>query len=179
MEASGKLLIMKKIQTTLVVITTLFFTSCIVVDNSPGPNGRDGQAYFGVDYEYRAPYSYWDNNSSIPYNPVLGEYYQTHAGLYEFEYFINPYDYYYGTYEVRINRGGVGGSHGEPGYDGMDTYLMFIADPNGFHTHGDGYRMNESKPVVIEKKTGKYNYKITIQKGTVLTRKSHNPKYLN
>jgi len=174
-----KIRIMKKIQFTLAIIIPLIFTSCIVVDNTPGPNGRDGRAYFGVDYEHRAPYSYWDDNNSIPFNPILGEYYHTYPGIYEFEYFINPHDYYYGTYEVWINRGGYGGPHGEHGYDGADTYLMLITDPNGFHEHSNGYRAATNEPVVIEKKSGKYNYKITIQKGNVQTRKAHNPKYIN
>ena len=170
---------MRKIQIILAIVTPLLFTSCIVIDNTPGPNGRDGRAYFGVDYDHRAPYSYWDNNNAIPFNPALGEYYQTNPGLYEFEYFINPVDYYYGTYEVWVNRGGSGGSHGEPGYDGSDTYLMLIADPDGYHEHADGYRISNKEPVVIEKKSGKYNYKIIIQKGNVQTRKAHEPKYIN
>ena len=168
---------MKKFTLIVPIIIALFFTSCIVVDNSPGPYGRDGQAYFGVDYEHYAPYSYWDNNNSIPYDPILGEYYHTNSGRYEFEYFINPHDYWYGTYEVWTNRGGVGGSHGEHGYDGIDTYLMLICDPNGSHEHADGYRLSESDPIVLEKKTGKYNYKITMQKGNDLIRPSQNPKY--
>ena len=169
---------MKKIQIILTILIPLMFTSCIVVDNTPGPHGRDGNAYFGVDYEHHAPYSYWDDNGSIPYNPILGEYYRTYPGVYEFEYFINPYDYYYGTYEVWTNHGGAGGYHGEPGYDGLDTYLMLITDPNGYHEHTSGYRLDNSKPVVIEKKLGKSNYKITIQKGNVNTRKAHDPKYV-
>lgn len=178
MKATLKINEMKKLQIILVIITPLFFTSCIVVDNTPGPNGRDGQAYFGVDYEHHAPYSYWDNNNSIPYNPILGEYYHTYPGTYEFEYFVNRYDYYYGTYQVFINRGGVGGHHGEPGYDGRDTYLMLITDPNGFHEHSDGHRINQSEPLVIEKNIGKYNYKITIQKGDLNSRKLHGPKFI-
>jgi hypothetical protein len=169
---------MKNFFQVLIFTLPLFFTSCIVVDNTPGPYGRDGEAYFGVDYEHSAPYSYWDNNKSIPYNPVLGEYYYTQPGVYEFEYFINAHDYWYGTYEIWVNRGGVGGPHGEPGYDGLDTYLMLITDPNGYHTHSDGYRVNDSEPIVIEKKEGKYNYKITIQRGSTVTRKSQQPKYI-
>ena len=169
---------MKKIQYILAIITPLLFTSCIVVDTTYGPDGRDGNAYFGIDYEHRAPYSYWDNNNSVPYNPIFGEYYHTYAGVYEFEYFINPYDYYYGTYEVWTNRGGPGGYHGAHGYDGMDTYLMLITDPNGYHQHSEGYRVDQTIPLVIEKKTDKFNYKITIQKGNVKTRKAHEPKFL-
>lgn len=152
--------------------------SCVVVDNTPGPNGRDGLAYFGVDYEHRPPYSYWDNNKSIPYDPVLGEYYHTYPGIYEFEYFINPHEYWYGTYEIWVNRGGLGGPRGEPGYDGLDTYLMLITDPYGFHTHQNGYKSNKKEPLIIEKKEGKFNYKITIQKGDVNIRKPHDPKYV-
>lgn len=170
---------MKKINIILAVATSLFFTSCIVVDNTPGPNGYDGFAYFGVDYEYHKPYSYWDNNSSVPFNPILGEYYQTRPGIYEFEYFINPYDYYYGTYEVRINRGGLGRPNGEPGYNGMDTYLMFIADHDGYHEHRDGYKMGQSLPIIIEQNKGEYNYKITIQKGNTESRAAQQPKFIS
>jgi hypothetical protein len=170
---------MRKIQIILAIIAPLIFTSCIVVDNSPGPNGRDGYAFYGVDYEHRAPYSYWDDNNSVPFNPVLGEYYRTNPGLFEFEYFINPHDYYYGTYEVWANRGGLGGPHGEPGYDGIDTYLMLIADPEGYHEHANGYRLNDNEPIIVEKKIGEFNYKITIQKGNVQTRKAQDPKYIN
>ncbi|NQX99313.1 MAG: hypothetical protein HRT73_15760 [Flavobacteriales bacterium] len=170
---------MKKIKIILAVIAPLFFTSCIVVDNTPGPNGRDGRAYFGIDYEHHAPYSYWDDNNSVPYNPILGEYYLTRPGVFEFEYFINAHDYYYGTYEVWINRGGIGGYHGEAGYDGMDTYLMLITDPEGFHEHADGYKMGLDEPIVIEKKIGEFNYKITIQKGNVNDRLAQQPKYKN
>ena len=167
---------MKKLTLPLSIIFSLFFTSCIVVDNTPGPCGRDGQAYFGVDYEYQAPYSYWDNNNSIPYNPILGEYYHTNPGIYDFEYYVNSHEYWYGTYEIWINKGGHGGSHGEAGYDGLDTYLMLICNPNGFHEHG--YRTSSSEPLVIENKFGKYNYKITIQKGNDIIRPTQQPKYI-
>ena len=170
---------MKKSTFLLIFSILIFFTSCVVVDNTPGPHGRDGDAYFGIDYEHRAPYSYWDDNKSIPYNPALGEYYHTYPGIYEFEYFINPHEYWYGTYEIWINHGGVGGHHGEPGHDGLDTYLMLIADPEGYHTHADGYRVGEIEPIVIERKDGKFNYKITIQKGNINTRSTHQPKYIN
>jgi len=169
---------MKKLKLILTIIIPLFFTSCIVVDNTPGPYGRDGQAYFGVDYERHEPYSYWDNNNSIPYNPILGEYYLTRPGIYDFEYFINSHDYWYGTYEVWINRGGAGGAHGQPGYDGLNNYLMLICDPNGFHEHRDEWKMNEGEPLVIEKSEGVLNFKITIQKGNTSTRPAQKPKYI-
>jgi len=170
---------MKNLFKILVLTLPLFFTSCVVIDNTPGPDGRDGAAFFGVDFEHSAPYSYWDNNRSIPYDPILGDYYYTSPGIFEFEYFINPDDYWYGTYEVWINYGGRGGQHGEPGYDGLDTYLMLIADPGGYHFHEDGYRLNNEGPLVVEKKEGKYNYRITIQKGNRNTRKAQEPKFVS
>ena len=161
-----------------IIVGSLFFSSCVVVDNTPGPRGRDGNAYFGVDYEHHAPYSYWDNNNAIPFNPVLGEYYYSAPGIYNFEYYVNPHEFWHGTYEIWINRGWIGGPHGQPGYNGLDTYLMLIVDPNGYHTHADGYKLNEEKPFVIEKKEGKFNYRITIQKGKKGI-KTHQPKYIN
>jgi len=161
-----------------ILVLPLILTSCLIVDTTPGPNGLDGRAYFGVDYDVRPPYSYWDNNNSIPFNPVLGEYYGTFPGVYEFEYFINEDDYWFGTYEVRINRGGIGGANGEHGFDGLDTYFMLIADPDGYHVHFNK-GADESQPVTIERKDGKYNYTITLQKGSRLERKAQNPKYIH
>ena len=171
---------MKKIASVLIIAFSLFLTSCVVVDNTPGPNGRDGLAFFGIDYDHRPPYSYWDNNRAVPYNPAFGQYYQTAPGIYEFEYFINRYDYYYGTYEVFINYGGPGGPRGEPGYDGADTFLMLITNPQGYYMHEDyGYKSTAAdEPVVIEKNDGKFNYKITIQKGNIKYRKAQSPKYI-
>ena len=42
--------VMKRISTILIVTISLFLTSCVVVDNTPGPNGRDGLAFFGIDF---------------------------------------------------------------------------------------------------------------------------------
>ncbi|MCB0400693.1 MAG: hypothetical protein KDD41_01280 [Flavobacteriales bacterium] len=168
---------MKKLKWIASMMLPLFFASCIIVDNTPGPRGRDGLSFFGVDYEHQAPYSYWDNNSAVPYNPALGHYYQTRPGVYNFEYFINAYDYWYGTYEVWYNPGGPGGPHGEPGYDGRDEYLMLICDPNGFHEHRDNYRIPDNEVLVIEKNEGTLNFKLTIQKGNILTRTAQQPKY--
>ena len=169
---------MKKLFFTSVFISIFFLSSCIVVDNSPGPQGRDGLAYFGVDYDYQPPYSYWDNNKSIPYNPVFGEYYRSYPGTYRFEYFINEFDYWYGTYQIWVNRGGPGGSNGRPGYDGVDNYLMMICNPNGFYEYRENWKINANEPLVIDQQIGDYYYKITIQKGSVLTRPAQKPKYV-
>jgi hypothetical protein len=120
--------------------STLFFSTLLLMiilsschlHTDHGPDGRDGHAYFGVDYTHFMPYSYWDNNPSIPLNPHLGEFYGTGSGLFDFEYFVTPHDYWYGTYEVWIEAGGHGGNYGEPGLDGRDTYLMLYCDPDGW-----------------------------------------------
>ncbi len=153
--------------------------SCVYVDNTPGPQGLPGDCYFGVDYEQYSPYSYWDDNPSIPYNPLLGSYYLSKPGLYHFEYHVNPYDYWYGTYEIWQNQGGPGGSHGEMGCRGLDSYLMLICDPWGYHEQRFDYKTSdfENNPLVIEEKTGNKNFRITIQKTNESKRKSQSPKY--
>jgi hypothetical protein len=116
----------------LTVFSLLLFDSCIF-HTDYGPDGRDGRAYFGVDYHFQPPYSYWDDNPFIPENPVLGAYYETLPGTYSFEYFVNPFDYWYGTYQIWIERGTEGGPYGEAGMDGLDTYLILYCDPHGWH----------------------------------------------
>lgn len=166
----------------LFIVSTL--TSCYTVVNTPGQNGRNGRAFFGVNFQYRAPYSYWDNNPAIPNNPRLGQYYPTAPGIYRFEYFVNPYDYWYGTYEIYINLGGPGGPNGMPGPDGMDTYLMLFCDPHGFYTHFNQYRTSgdyedESTPIVLERTDAGKKYRITMQKGNTLQREAQTPKFLS
>lgn len=169
---------MKKLAILLFTFFLLSLSSCIIVDNSPGPNGRDGFCYFGIDYDHHPPYSYWDNNKSIPFNPILGEYYNTYPGIYHFEYFINDVDYWYGTYQVFVNRGGPGLSDGRPGKDGVDSYLLLICDPNGYYEYRDNWKLNSNEPVTIDKQIGEFYYKITLQKGCILNRPAHSPKFL-
>lgn len=169
---------MKNLKITFTLSILVFLSSCIVVDNSPGPNGRDGMAYFGVDYDRRPIYSYWDNNKSIPYNPAIGQYYASAPGVFEFEYFINEFDYWYGTYQIWINRGGPGRPNGRPGIDGADNYLMLICNPNGFYEYRENWKINENEPLVIDQQIGDFYYKITIQKGNVRTRPAHAPKII-
>ncbi len=171
-----------KIASVALVASTLF-TSCIyVVDPVQGPDGRPGDAYFGVDYDYALPYSYWDNNASIPNNPVLGSFYPTNTGVYEFEYFINPYEYWYGTYRLFRNAGGPGGANGQAGYPGLDTYLMLICNPDGFYEErGNNKRTAEmGETIVIEEMVGDNRIRIEMTKTTTEIRPStHEPKYLN
>ncbi len=158
----------------IMMVTSL--SSCVYVANTPGPPGNPGRAYFGVDYGDYHPERYWDNNPSIPTNPFLGEYYPTRAGVFEFEYFITPYDYWWGTYEIWINPGGPGGPHGEPGFNGADSYLMLIGDRFGMYEE----RLNKTseEPIVFEDQVGTTKYKITMQKANIYSRPAHDPKFL-
>ena len=166
--------IVKTLKSPLLVMATLLalLSGCVVVDNTPGPPGRPGFAYFGVDFDYYAPYSYWDNNPSIPLNPVLGTYYPTNPGIFQFEYFVTPHEYWYGTYEVFINPGGPGGPYGEPGFDGLDTYLMLICNPDGFYYHATQFKMgdgaSQSDEVVVEGD----GFKVTMRRANVQDRPS-------
>lgn len=125
---------MKKLITLLsVFVSLIFLSSCVTVieTNVPGPDGLPGRAFFGIDYDTRPPYSYWDNNPSVPVDPFFGEYYRTNPGIYDFEYFVNQYDYWYGTYEVWVYLGGPGRPYGERGRDGADSYLLLVCNPDG------------------------------------------------
>lgn len=142
----------------------------------PGPPGRDGQAFFGIDYDYQHPYSYWDNNPSMPNNPEIGFYYGTFPGTYQFEYFINPYEYWYGTYQIWINPGTPGQPNGVPGIDGMNTYLMLICNPEGFYEERfNSYKTmaSDSDSLVVEGE----NYRVVMQKTHVDDRPANSPKY--
>lgn len=164
---------------------TLLLSSClIVVDPAPGPDGPPGNAYFGVDYDYAMPYSFWDNNPNIPNNPLLGQFYPTNAGVFDFEYFINPYEYWYGTYRIFRNAGGPGGSNGEVGAPGLDTYLMLICNPEGFYEErGSGKTSvpaSIGETITVERLLGNEKIQITMTKTNIGLRPTSNePKYMN
>lgn len=126
-----KLMVMKKLVGFIVMIV-LGLTSCdVIIVHPDGPPGLPGRAFFGIDYDYSPPYSYWDNNNSVPVDPFFGEYYRSGQGLFDFEYFVNRTEYWYGTYEIWTNPGGPGRPYGEPGRDGADTYLLLVCNPDG------------------------------------------------
>jgi hypothetical protein len=164
---------------------SIALTSCVfVIDPVPGPEGRPGDAFFGVDYDYALPYSYWDNNPNIPLNPVLGSFYPTNAGVYEFEYFINPYEYWYGTYRIFRNVGGPGGVNGEVGAPGLDSYLMLICNPDGFYEERANNKTElpfpMGKTITIERLVGNDRIQVIMTKTTLQNRPTTNdPKYLN
>lgn len=160
-------------------MAALALQSCDYQPSVIGPPGQPGVAFFGITYETAHPYSYWDNNPNMPYNPEIDVYYPTAPGLYEFEYYINPSEFWFGTYQVWINPGEPGGSYGRPGRNGLNTYLLLVCDPDGYWEYReDAYGKQDGNTVVIERKEGEYNYRITLQKGDPKIHKTHEPKYL-
>ena len=157
--------------------------SCIIItDNNGGTHGRDGKAYFGIDYDWNPPYAYWDDNPSVPDNPFFGENYRSQRGVYDFEYFVNQYEYWWGTYEIFINHGLPGGPNGEDGINGNDSFLMLICNDDGFYFENweeyGGFRTLEDGTQIIEFDRDGQKVRITMQKADVRTRPTHNePKY--
>jgi len=171
-----------KIASVAVGFVTLLASCTFIVDPVQGPDGRSGDAFFGIDYDYSLPYSYWDDNASIPNNPVLGSFYPTNTGAFEFEYFINPYEYWYGTYRIFRNAGGPGGYNGEVGYPGADTYLMLICNTDGFYEERGNYKasVEMGETLIIEELVGNNKIRIEMTKTTTAIRPSaHEAKYLN
>jgi len=164
------------------IALALFLSSCIIVTDY-GPNGMSGKTYFGIDYDYNAPYSYWDNNPSTPGSPFFGEYYRSHPGTYQFEYFVNPFEYWYGTYQLRTNPGQPGQPYGEPGRDGTDNYLLMICNDDGFYFESwadcnCGYRSDDGDLFIYDIESEKSNYRIEMRKTSIDKRKPQAlPKY--
>jgi len=168
----------------MVSLAVTMLSSCIVItDDDYGPSGNDGKAYFGIDYDWTPPYSYWDNNPQVPNNPFFGEYYRTWSGTYEFEYFINEWEYWYGTYHIYVNAGQHGQPYGQQGYDGLDSFLLLICNQDGFYMDSwDECDCSRSEmddgAQVIEGKNGDHSFKIEMKKADVRERPTNNiPKY--
>ena len=145
----------------------------------PGPHGYDGEALLSIDYTVHHPYSYWDDNPDLPYNPEIGAFFHTYPGIYEFEYFINYSEYWYGTYEIWINPGGPGQPHGVPGYDGADNYFTLFCDPHGFWMALDqGYNKTDDGSLSIQKDIGDLSLRIVMKKANVNDRAAKTPKVI-
>ncbi|MFT5337144.1 MAG: hypothetical protein ACI9YL_001146 [Luteibaculaceae bacterium] len=162
---------------------SLAFSSCIAIVEEVhyGPDGRDGDAYFGIDYVYEPPLAYWDENLSIPDNPRIGDYYYSYPGTFYFEYFLDEDDYWYGEYSIFIEFGSAGMENGRPGYDGRDTHLMMVFDPDfGPREYRKGnfnnlpYQVKELENGQLEltPKDGSKSWKIVAQKTTTKERAS-------
>jgi len=170
-------------QRFLIFLVFKILTGCVHVHEPPppGPHGHDGRAYFQITYDHVHPYSYWDNNPFVPSNPAIDYFYFTDPGVYEFEYFINRHEYWYGTYEVWINPGEPGGAYGRPGADGPDNYFTLVCNPTGFYSELNGGFIGKNggdEEIVIEREDGVSNMRITMKKTTVEKRKAHSPKII-
>lgn len=173
---------------SIAVVAMFLLHSCIIVDDNDwayGPDGRDGKAFFALDYDWNPPYSYWDNNPSMPENAFYGEYYRSYPGIYQFEYFVNPYEYWYGTYELFTYPGQPGQPHGVAGRDGADTYLRMICNDDGFYFEGDATcnctrNVNANGELEITVQDGDRHFKIIMKKTTINERPSvQSPKKHN
>lgn len=161
-------------------IAATLLSSCVTYVNTPGPAGYPGRAFFGISYDHAPPYSYWDNNAALPYNPPFDTQFETAPGIYEFEYFINPYEYWYGTYEVWVNPGQPGCDCGDPGLDGMDNYFTLVCDPHGFYESvWASYKNGDtSEPLVLEKEDGPMKMRVVLNKANVNDRPAQQPKWV-
>jgi len=172
----------------LFTLLSISWSSCIIIEDDSsyyGPNGLDGKAWFGIDFDQDVPYSYWDDNPNMPTDPFYGEYYRTTPGLYHFEYFVTPYEYWYGTYEIYINYGQPGGPHGQPGADGDDSYLLLVCNPDGFYFENweecscRAYQLPDST-WIIEGQSVQPMFRVEMKKASVANRPAqHVPKLTN
>lgn len=147
-----------------IFIFTLAALILVILAGCPPQSGEDGDAFVAIDYNFAAPYSYEDSNASIPNNPNYGEFYNCEPGTYNFEYYVDQNQYWYGTYEVFINEGNGGGGFSVDGHDGDDTYLIIWCDPAGpdlerFQVDGNS---GEDSPDFVEKQIVKGQYGIII-----------------
>jgi hypothetical protein len=164
------------------IVGLVSFQSCIIIEDDEvryGPDGRDGKAFFSIDYDWNPPYSYWDNNPSMPDNAFYGEYYRTNPGVYDFEYYVSPWEYWWGTYEVFVYPGMPGQPNGIPGANGSDTYLKMICNDEGFYFEGDVdctciRTVEANGDIVVEVKDAERHFKVTMRKALVKDRPSVN-----
>ena len=146
----------------ILAITLVSFSSCYIDINEPVYDGRPGDAYIELEWDYSPP-DYLDaGTSDIPTHFEYGRYYLTRPGWYNLYYegeFWDGYDLAYYAweldYEIWRNPGTYGHS-GHDGVDGLDSYLTIVLSPYGPYT----YRLNKS--------TGASLYKIIEERDNVI-----------
>ena len=175
---------MKKLISTLPLknlMAALLITICgchVDVYNDPpcynGANGRNGNAYVGLNYTNIKPTYIWGNNPAFPPTFTYGSSYYSAPGIYQLYYegfFFQQEvrtDYYWDvTYEIWINYGTPGGPCYN-GNNGADSYLTLWLDPYGpgidrFNKKGDSVELIKSTAdeIVLEIKNGEGGMKIT------------------
>ena len=155
---------------SFIMVFTLTLTSCYI---ETGVDGRPGEAFIALDWEY-APPTYLDAGTSDI--PAL---FRARPGYYSLYYEGEFYDGYsmafYGwqlDYEIWRNYGAPGGP-GYNGYDGADTYFTLILSPLG--PYSDLWQKSESQTsfdiieekenlVIIQQKSAEYTMEVTYKK---------------
>lgn len=142
---------MKTIIYFLLALT--LFQSCVYYDYE-GRDGRDGDAFFKINWEESEPYLI-DAGGVIPTNFYYDTYYKTNPGYYvvyyEYEYFtefgrvIEPYEI-----EVEVfNYEGEDGDRNYDGKDGDDVYFELVLFPDGY----DYYHQVDYKSEQVNERT--------------------------
>ncbi len=164
----------------LLISFPLVFSSCYIEYNNVGYDGRPGDAYLALEWEYVMP-DYLDaGTSDIPSIFEWGRYYLTRPGYYELYYegeFWDGYDIAYYAwnieYEIWRNPGTSGQPGGINGLDGANTYLTLILSPYGPYEDGgfksislDKYSVvsDNGNKIVIEQKGDEFSMRITYTK---------------
>ena len=160
------------------IVSILIFSSCYIETNHVGFDGRPGDAYLSLEWEYEAP-TYLDaGTSDIPSVFTWGRYYLTRPGFYNLYYegeLWDGYDIAYYAweidYEIWRNPGAPGRLGGINGADGRDSYLTIILSPYGPFTDSMNKSLSKYKvieegkdKIVVEQKAEEFSIRITYKK---------------
>ena len=155
-------------------------SSCYIEYEEPyGYDGRAGDAYLAIDWDYEMP-TYLDvGNNDIPHHFDWGRYYIAYPGLYELYYEGEYWDGYamaWYAYEVKYEIWRNYGSSGGPGYDGndgADSRFTLVLSPYGCFKNRWNKSQGETNyevlsesedEIVVEQTEEEYSMKITYKK---------------
>ncbi|MEA3444913.1 MAG: hypothetical protein U9R19_09350 [Bacteroidota bacterium] len=165
----------------LLLALPLAFSSCYIEKDQPaiGYDGRPGEAYLSLEWEYQEPLYLDAGTSDIPAYFNYGQFYITRPGWYELYYegeYWNGYGMAWYAWEIEYEIWRNYGSPGGPGYngrDGADSYLTIILSPYGPFTDrwhkslsSNNYKaLEQSKNrIVVEQIGEEFGIKITYKK---------------
>lgn len=164
----------------IVMFFPFILNSCYIEIVETGYDGRPGDAYISLDWDYSSP-DYLDaGTSDIPIHFEYGRDYLTYPGYYELYYegeFWDGYDIAFYAWEIEYeiwrNEGTSGYPNGVDGFDGLDSYLTIILSPYGPFS----YRLNKSTEnsiysfieetedkIIVEQSSEEYSIRITYKK---------------
>lgn len=132
--------------------------SCVAYYEEPeyGRDGRDGRAYFKLNWEEQEPV-YVDAGGVVPYDFYWDTFYRTSAGTYSV-YYESEYQrhgrWYIQSYEVAVEvfqySGELGGYYYD-GRDGEDVYFELKLYPDGYFDYTYAALRSAEKPTPDEK----------------------------